>query len=387
MKRRHFLGSGLSGAALSLAGWSPSAAQASAEAPRLLVVMLRGGLDSLAAVAPVGDALYASIRPNIAPRSLLPLNADWGLHPSLATLHQCWQDGQMSVVHSTGFAYTGRSHFEGQDIMQSGAARPYTSATGWLGRAMQLASVQGGVALSIPMPLILRGHHHSTTQYPNWMPRPGASLLAGLETLWRDEPQLAPYAAALRTEHAMLTETGMARTPYTQARSLSELARQAAEAMRHPEGPRIGLIDFTHGFDTHANQGNEQGSLADQLGQLDQVVAAFRQHMGVAWQRSLVLTLTEFGRTVAENGTTGTDHGVGSCCLMAGGLLTGSRVHADWRGLAREQLFEGRDLPATIDVNAVHARVLERVLGLSPAQIRAEVMDYRDSPRLRDLLS
>lgn len=385
MKRRHFLGSGMGAAALCLAGWSP--AQASAQAPRLLVIMLRGGLDSLAAVAPVGDPLYAEIRPHIAPRTLLPLTPDWGLHPSLTALHQCWLDGQMSVVHSTGFGYTGRSHFEGQDIMQSGMTRPYASDTGWLGRAMQLASVQGGVALSIPMPLILRGHRHSTTQYPNWMPRPGAPLLSGLEALWRNEPQLAPYASALRAEHLAMSESGMTRMPYGQARSLTELAKQAAEAMRQPEGPRIGLIDFNSGFDTHANQGHDQGNLADQLAQVDQVVAAFRQHLGAVWQRSLVITLTEFGRTVAENGTTGTDHGVGSCCLVAGGLLTQARVHADWRGLSKDKLFEGRDLPVTIDVHAVHARVLERVLDLSPQQIRNEVMDYRDSPHLRDFLT
>lgn len=387
MKRRHFLAQGMGGAALSLAGWSPAVAQNTANAPRLLVVMLRGGLDGLAALAPVGDARYASLRPNIVPQPMLALNADWALHPALPTWHALWQQGQMAAVHSAGLAaYSGRSHFEAQDMMQSGVGKPYTSASGWLGRAMQRAGVPGGVALSIPMPLLLRGHESSTTQFPNWMPRPGMPLIEGLATMWRDDPMLAPYAAALREEHRPRPEAGMARTPYAQARSLGELARQAAQAMRQPDGPRIGLIDFTHGFDTHASQGNAQGALADQLRQLDQVLAAYREGAGPMWAHSLVITLTEFGRTAAENGNTGTDHGVGSCILMAGGLLTAAQVFADWRGLAPQDLFEGRDLPATIDLHAVHARVLQRVLGLTPAQIQADVLAYRDSPKLQGLL-
>ena len=145
MKRRHFLAQGLGGAALSLAGWSPAAAQRDADAPRLLVVMLRGGLDGLAALAPVGDARYATLRPNIAPKPMLALNADWALHPALPTWHALWQQGQMAAVHSAGLAsYSGRSHFEAQDLMEHGGV----TAGGWLGRFLRTrpAAAHGGLA-------------------------------------------------------------------------------------------------------------------------------------------------------------------------------------------------------------------------------------------------
>ncbi|MFM2035715.1 MAG: hypothetical protein RL459_980, partial [Pseudomonadota bacterium] len=146
------------------------------------------------------------------------------------------------------------------------------------------------------------------------------------------------------------------------------------------------LIDMQHGFDTHASQGADSGTHADRLGELDALVGAYKEGMGDAWVNTLVVTVTEFGRTAAENGTTGTDHGVGSCCFLAGGLLTGSRVYADWRGLKKEQLFEGRDLPASIDLAAVYARVMERVFGLSPKAIQDQVMAHRPSPALKGLL-
>jgi uncharacterized protein (DUF1501 family) len=148
----------------------------------------------------------------------------------------------------------------------------------------------------------------------------------------------------------------------------------------------VGLLDSRHGFDTHANQGGNAGGHADRLKELDLAIAQYQQAMGARWQHTLVLTVTEFGRTVAENGTTGTDHGVGSCCFLAGGLLTGSRVYADWRGLKNKDLWEARDLPITIDAAAVYALALERVFGLSAQRIQQEVLAHTPSPVLKGLL-
>lgn len=386
MDRRHFLRSASGLAALNFAAVPSAWASADADAPRLLVVMLRGGMDGLTAVPPVGDPDYEAIRPTIGIRGGLRLDGSFALHPAMKQLHQIWNDGQLAIVHATGFGYTGRSHFEGQDIMQSGMAKPYTSSSGWLGRAMQAAQAGGGVSISIPMPLILRGNHQASTQFPNWMPIPSEPVAQALTQVWASDPLLAPLAPVIQTESLRLRQTQGMRPDFGTARSLPELGRLAAEEMRAPQGPRLGLIDFTHGFDTHASQGGDTGSHADQLATLDRVVGAFKTHMGPMWAKSLVVTVTEFGRTAAENGTTGTDHGVGSCCLLAGGLVQESRVYAQWQGLRKPQLFEGRDLPATTDVAAVYARVVERVFGLPPAIIAEQVLAHRSSPTLKGLL-
>lgn len=387
MKRRALLQQGAALASLSFAGFPLAWGQGQAGQPRVLVVLLRGGMDGLTAVPPVGDAQYHTIRPQIAVHNTLRLTADFGLHPQLQAMHSMWQAGQLAVVHSTGFQYTGRSHFEGQDIMQTGVMKPYASNSGWIGRAMEQARIDSGVAISIPMPLILRGHDKATTQFPNWMPVLRDQDLAAVANMWAADPVLRSYSEVIRGAHLGKTTGGMHNESFQDARSMRGLARAAAAAMRLESGPQVGLIDMTHGFDTHASQGAEEGNHADRLRDLDQLMATFRTEMGEQWAQTLVLTVTEFGRTAAENGTNGTDHGVGSCCFLAGGLVTQAKVYADWRGLNKSALFEERDLPTTIDVSAVHAKVLERVFALSPKTlVNAGVLEYKTSPWLNGLL-
>ena len=383
MQRRQWL---KGAAALSFSGFQPAWANGDANMPRLLVVLLRGGMDGLAAVPPIGDATYAAIRPTIAVQNSLRLDGSFGLHPALKHLHQLWGQQQLAVVHSTGFAYAGRSHFEGQDVMQSGMAKPYTSSSGWLGRAMQVARVAGGVSISIPMPLILRGNPESSTKFPNWMPPLPPGVADSLEALWSKDGLISPYASIIRAEAATQLQSSVGRQDFANARSLPELGRLAGQEMSQALGPRVGLIDFTHGFDTHASQGGDQGGHAEQLVKIDQLVQNFQAAMGAMWSNALVVTVTEFGRTVAENGTTGTDHGVGSCCLLAGGLIGRSQVFSDWRGLHKDQLFEGRDLPPTIDVSAVYARVIERVFEVTPAVIQQQIIAHKPSAALKGLL-
>jgi len=387
MKRRSFLQQSAALASLSFAGFPSAWGQGQAGKTRLLVVLLRGGMDGLTAVPPVGDAQYNTIRPQIAVQNTLRLTADFGLHPKLEAMHSMWQAGQLAVVHSTGFQYTGRSHFEGQDIMQTGVMKPYASSSGWIGRAMEQAKIDSGVAISIPMPLILRGHDKATTQFPNWMPTLRDQDLTAVVSMWSADPALSPYSEVIREANLGKAQGNMNNQSFQDARSMRGLARTAAASMRLESGPQVGLIDMTHGFDTHASQGAEQGSHADKLRDLDQLMATFRTEMGEQWANTVVLTITEFGRTAAENGTNGTDHGVGSCCFLAGGLVTQAKVYSDWRGLAKSALFEERDLPTTIDVSAVHAKVLERVFALSPKTIaNAGVLNYKTSPLLNSLL-
>lgn len=383
MKRRHFLQGCLSSVGLSLAG-APAAWAQQAPNTRLLLVLLRGGMDGLCAVPPVQDSDYTHIRPNTAVSNALPLAQGFGLHPTLAGMHSLWQAGQLAVVHNTGFKYTGRSHFEGQDIMQSGVLKPYASGTGWVGRAMEVAQSSAGVSISIPMPLILRGNPNATTQFPNWIPPLNTSMTDQLQQLWQNDAVLAPYAKPIQIANQQQMQAG--RADFKEARTLQALARLAGQEMALDDGPRVGLLDSRHGFDTHASQGANTGSHAERLKELDHAITQYKQAMGAQWKNTLVLTVTEFGRTVAENGTTGTDHGVGSCCFLAGGLLTESKVYADWRGLKEKDLFEARDLPITIDVAAVYALALERVFGLSSKQIQSKVLEYAPSEHLKGLL-
>lgn len=388
MQRRSFIKGGAGLASLSFAGIPPAWSSPRADAPRVLFVLLRGGMDGLSAAPPIGDVNYATIRPTVGVRKPLALNADFGLHPALPGLHRLWQKGQLALVHSTGFQYTGRSHFEGQDIMQTGVMTPYASSSGWVGRAMEQAKVPGGVAISIPMPLLLRGNDRATTEFPNWMPPLRPSDTDALARLWQDDPQLSSYVSVIQEAHQGADKNGMNRGKFQETRSMRGLARVAAVQMREEGGPRVGLIDMRNGFDTHASQGAETGAHAERLRELNELVEVFQESMQGAWQYALVVTITEFGRTAAENGTTGTDHGVGTCCFLAGGLINQSKVYADWRGLDKKNLFEERDLPATIDINAVYARVIERAFGLSQAmQTEQNVLKAFASPTLKGLLA
>jgi uncharacterized protein (DUF1501 family) len=386
MQRRTFLLKSAGLATLSLTGIPSAWANDSADTPRVLYVLLRGGMDGLTAVPPIGDRDYDQIRPTIGIQKALRLNADFGLHPALGALHSLWGEGHLAVVHSTGFGYTGRSHFEGQDVMQTGIMTPYAANSGWVGRGMERAAVDSGVAISIPMPLILRGNTRATTDFPNWMPMLRATDTEAVKKLWTNDPLLEPFTEAIEMANGGMQARGMGREAFEDAKSMRGLARVAAAQMREEGGPRVGLIDMRNGFDTHASQGAEKGGHADRLRDLDALVASFKEGMGARWSHSLVVTVTEFGRTAAENGTTGTDHGVGTCCFLAGGLVTESKVYADWRGLEKRALFEERDLPATIDINAVYAKVLERSLALSPTQITAGgVLDFKPHPALNGL--
>lgn len=389
LDRRHFI-KGCAG--LALTGLWPGGASAAIDpaSPRVLWVLLRGGMDALTAVPPVGDIDLPRLRPTISLQAPLPLNADFSLHPSLAYAHGLWQQGQLQIVHATGFAYTGRSHFEGQDIMQTGSAKPYTSPTGFVGRALEMSGQSAqGVAISIPMPLLLRGSPESATEYPNWMRPASDSLLSALQREWRNEPALLPIAQQLQTDRQNLQaqlRSGMQVPGFQESRSLGSLARLAGQRMRQPDGPRVGLIDIPGGFDTHASQGADSGLHADRLKDLDQVFRGFREGMDAEWANALVVTITEFGRTVKENGNQGTDHGVGSCILLAGGWLKRSAVVADWRGLNASELIDGRDLPTTIDACAVYAKVMERAFSLNSQTLQQSVLPHRPHPLLADWL-
>lgn len=383
MKRRTFMGAG---ATLSLLGHANAFGAAVQPAHRrLLVILLRGGMDGLTAVPPIGEPRLAQVRQALVPAVPLPGDSFFGLHPALPTFAGLVAKGEAVAVHATGFDYRGRSHFEGQDIMQSGVSKPFASATGWLGRAMQKAKVGAGVAISIPMPLILRGDPAVDTEYPTWLASPPRSTYSLVNEMWARDPQLAGLgvgAVGGKMEMA-------ANQPTTQAyidniSSPTRLGQLAGQRMASNAGPVVGLIDLV-GFDTHAGQGAGQGQHADKLKMVDDIIQAYRQAVGEGWKDSLVITVTEFGRTVSQNGSAGTDHGWGSCILAAGGLVRTAGIVADWPGLDPRQLYEGRDLPVTVDARAVYAEMMGSIFGLSAAQIQEGVLPHTPHPLTRKL--
>ena len=388
--RRHFLRRAAQGALLGpLAARLSLAGAASPGAPRLALLILRGGMDGLAAVPAVGDPSFATARGALGQfdAPALPLTNLFALHPALVQLHAMYGRGELAVLHATGLPYRDRSHFDAQQVLESGGTRPFELTTGWLGRALA-GSNQSGIALQPAVPLVLRGHAGVDTWAPSVLPDPGADLLTRLERLYRADAPLAQAltrARELRVEGGMPAMPGMAAAPGMAASAtavpgralaaLAALTTQAAAFLVKPDGPQVAVLEMG-GWDTHANQSSPNGPLANNLRQLDAALAALREGLqpGDTWSRTVVLVLTEFGRQVEVNGTQGSDHGSGGVALALGGAVRGGQVIADWPGLAPKDRFEGRDLRITTDLRALIRTTLHQHLHVSLAKLDSTVL-------------
>lgn len=348
---------------------APASAPGSAEGPRLVLVLLRGALDGLAAVPVTGDPAWATLRPmtdgggaSAAPAAL-PLSGPFGMHPALVQLHRWYTEGELLVLHAVGSPYRERSHFDAQQMLESGGERPFALSTGWLGRALQ-ASHQAGVALSSAMPLALRGADAASTWTPTRNLGSRDDLMARVAELYRDD-------AALRQAFAQsMAQQGMAAAAVANDNSMVALARQAGSFLAAAQGPRVAWLE-TDGWDTHTQQA---GRLARLLAGLDAGLAALRDGLGPHWARTTVLVMTEFGRSAAFNGSGGTDHGTAGVAFLAGGAVAGGRVLSDWPGLGPTQLLDGRDLRPTLDLRSVLASLAQRQFGLGQAVLTGEVL-------------
>jgi uncharacterized protein (DUF1501 family) len=375
--RRHFvLATSAAFAAPASLAVAQSARNAAPDDARFVFVILRGGMDGLAAVPAVGDAEFASARGALAEfggASPLALpGTPFALHPHLAQMHALYQRGELAVVHAAGLPYRERSHFDAQQVLESGGNKPYEISTGWLGRALAAQQGASGLALTTAVPLVLRGSERVDTWAPSALPEPSADLVTRLEFLYAADVPLREALArakALREQPGMETSTG----GNAQGRQAAlTLARKAGEMLSTARGPRIAVLELG-GWDTHANQATPNGALASNLRLLDAALDALRESLGAAWGRSVVLIATEFGREVAVNGTQGTDHGSGGAAFVAGGAVAGGRVIADWPGLAKSQRFEGRDLRVTTDLRALMKGVLADHLRVATATLERDV--------------
>jgi uncharacterized protein (DUF1501 family) len=372
--RRHFLAaSALLAAPLQLT-LAQTARNAAPDDARFVFVLLRGGMDGLAAVPAIGDPDFASARGALAQYGTAPLalpTTPFALHPSLTALHAMYEKRELAVIHATGLAYRERSHFDAQQVLESGGTKPYELATGWLGRALSAQRERSGLALTTAVPLVLRGSDRIDTWAPSALPEPAADLVTRLEFLYAGDSALREALARAKG----LREAGtMSNDGPAQGRQVAlTLARKAGEMLAAARGPRIAVLEMG-GWDTHANQMNPNGALANNLRTLDAALAALRDSLGSTWRHSVVLVATEFGREVAVNGTMGSDHGTGGAAFVLGGAVAGGRVIADWPGLSKSQRFEGRDLRVTTDLRAVMKGVLSDHLKLATATIENTVL-------------
>ena len=328
----------------------------------LVVVMLRGGMDGLTAVPFIGNNILAEARPDIGVEKPLKITSDFALHPQLKTFKKLWDKDKASIFHATSIPYTGRSHFEGQYLMESGGTKPYYDKTGWLGRALETGN-RKSLSISLPMPLILRGGRDLDNFMPSSNKLPSDETLKILANDYSKDKVLSNVLNTIRQR-----PIAMMQNIKNASQDVKKLAKIAAEQLAQSDGPNIAVFDIA-GFDTHADQGGDNGEHAKKLRQFDQIISTLETEMNSAFENTIIVSLTEFGRTLDQNGGSGTEHGYGSAILMAGGLLNKSKIISDWPGLEKKNLFEGRDLNASVDARAVYASILARVLDSDHKQI------------------
>jgi uncharacterized protein (DUF1501 family) len=365
--------------------------------------VLRGALDGLSAVAPVGDPDWIKLRGDRALKldgtpAALPLDGFFALNPAMPNLHRLYQAGAATIVHATATPYRERSHFDGQDVLESGLPKPGRAETGWLNRALAGLAPEARVerrgekafAVGPVTPLVVRGPAPVLSWTPQRIqPASEDTMMRLLDLYQHTDPVLARVLEG-RLKLADMAKAGAMDTMnptegrqnpagfQAQVRAFfADAAGTAAKFLARPDGPRIGALAL-NGWDTHVDEGALNGRLATLLGALDGAIAAAETGMGKAWNDTVVAVVTEFGRTARINGTNGTDHGIGTVALLAGGALKGGRVIADWPGLKVANLYEGRDLQATTDLRAVLKGVLKDHLRVTDTALAAHVFPGSD---------
>ena len=376
MQRRHFLSalaaSCAGGAALSTLPKFAFAQTGGEE--RLVFVQLRGAMDGLATFVPHGDPAYQGTRGNLAfdRNDLIDLDGLFGLPPALAALKPAWDARQLLPFHAASIPVRTRSHFDAQYILETGLHSDAPSESGWLNRALSAlgGSRTLGISLGQGIPVSLSGPAAITTWAPSRFDQAEDPVTAALAALYAQDSILGPRFQEAMDLDALVSEgmdMGMEQRGNNQA--FTALMDAAGRFLAAEDGPRIAAVDLS-GWDTHRSQGITTGILARQHTQLIEGLAALQAALGPTWDQTLVVVMTEFGRTAATNGSRGTDHGTGGAGFILGGALSGPRrVLTDWPGLATRDLYEGRDLRPTLDTRAILKGVLHDHMQVSNAAL------------------
>lgn len=361
--RRQLLGRGALGLA---AGCLPRLAVAAAPTDaRFVFIIQRGAADGLGTLAPLGDPAYAGLRGVLAEdvAAGAKLDAMFTLHPALANVATMYRAGEALFAHAVASPYRDRSHFDGQNVLESGGATAYARADGWMNRLIGLIGpAERGIAVASTIPLAMRGRVEVASYAPSALPDASDDLLRRIGALYTDDAALHPL-----WEQAMATRTLAGDVSGDDGRNAAATGTLAAKLLAPVDGARIAMIE-TGGWDTHTGQ---RARLALQLKGLDAMLAALKTGLGAAWGKTVVVVATEFGRTAAANGTGGTDHGTASLAMLIGGAVRGGRVLADWPGLAPASLYEGRDLKPTMALDAVIAGAAAGLFAVDPARTGA----------------
>lgn len=386
---------GLGATAAMLPGLSFARADTDA---RLVLVILRGAVDGLALVAPYGEGRYQTLRGELAMASpdsgdgVLKLDGLFGLHPAMQGTYELFQQNQALLLHAVASPYRERSHFDGQDVLENGASAAGMRRDGWLNRALE--PLGGGIgnevaiAMSQNTPLVLRGENSVTSWAPSQLKDVDSDTLRRIEELYADDEFfLLRLTQALESQQIAGDMGGMERQRRASQGTQFRLAMQSAgKFLTAAGGPQIAVVE-AGGWDTHANQGADRGSLASKFSDLDAGLSELRSVLGDRWRDTVIAVVTEFGRTVQVNGTRGTDHGTATAAVLAGGAIQGGRVVADWPGLGNSELYQGRDLFPTTDIRSVFKGILSAHLHLSDAHLDGVVFpDSGSCPALEGLI-
>lgn len=380
LNRRNFVSLGATALLTSSLGARMAFAQA-ATTKRFVFIIQRGAADGLGSIAPIGDPAFASQRGALAEdfATAAKLDSMFALHPQMTNVAGLYQAKQALFVHAVASPYRDRSHFDGQNVLETGGTSAYALKDGWLNRLLSLLPREDkAIALAATVPMALRGAVEVASYAPSALPDATDDLMARVSAMYAGDTQLhGLWEQATATR--MLT-SDMAADNGRNAAATGDLA---AKLLSAEGGARIAMIE-TGGWDTHAGQ---RGRLAAQLRGLDGMIGALKAGLGPLWADTMVLVATEFGRTVKVNGTGGTDHGTGSAAMLMGGAVNGGRVVADWPGLGDAALYEGRDLKPTMGLDTLIHSALSTHFDLSAATAAAKLFpDMRASRPIADLV-
>lgn len=380
LSRRNFVGLGASAMLATAFGARMAFARAATER-RFVFIIQRGAADGLHTVAPVGDPAYAGQRGQLAEEfaSAPKLNDMFALHPSMKNIYGLYGAKQALFLHAVASPYRDRSHFDGQNVLETGGTSAYQLKDGWLNRLLSMLPADDkAIALAATVPMALRGPVEVASYAPSGLPDASADLLTRVSQMYQGDSQLHGI-----WEQATATKMLTSDLAANNGKNAADTGTLTAKMLSAPGGSRIAMIE-TNGWDTHAGQ---KGRLSGQFNGLDQMVGALKTGLGPLWNDTVILVATEFGRTVRVNGTQGTDHGTGSCTMLFGGAVNGGRVLADWPGLAEAALYENRDLKPTTGLDAVIGSTVSDHFGLVPQTATKKLFpELQAAKPIQDLL-
>jgi uncharacterized protein (DUF1501 family) len=337
---------------------------------KLVVIVLRGAMDGLNVVVPYLEDPYYAKRPNIAilppgeEGGAIPLTDGFGLHPALPGLAAMFNNGEALFMHAASAPYNERSHFDGQDVLENGTDSPLGSLDGWLNRALSALNLSpGAVGIGQTVPLVLKGDANITTWAPSKLPEADPETIDETLDLYSNDPVLKSALQGAVDIGALIGDLNQLGSGY------EKLARAAGKLLSADGGPGAAAISL-NGWDTHAD---ETGILSSNLGNLNAALMGLREELGSQWANTAVVIVTEFGRTLAENGTKGTDHGVGGASFLLGGAVKGGKMVGAWPGLSQTDLFEGRDLFPANDLRTLFKGVLRDHWGVDLSALDTSV--------------